>query len=94
MKNFYLVQKREKHNPASAAEMRLNGVDPDGWKFCEAYTDEAVGEAMETVEMLKRIHAQICAQYESKQTCFYRMEKIEVDPDTTLADVRYNESAA
>jgi len=94
MKTFYLVQKREDYNPAAAAEMRLNGVDPDGWKFCEAYPLGHYGEAMETAEMLKRTHAQVCAQHKSEQTCFYRVEKIEVDPDTTLSDVYYFESAA
>ena len=43
-KTFYILKKLEKLSPAFAAEIRINGGNPDEPKAMEAYAD--LGEAI------------------------------------------------
>lgn len=92
MITYYILKKLEKFDPAFAAELRINGVDPDKPIFVEAY--RCIGDAMEMKMFYTDTHEEVCEQFGKKPTTTYSVETIEVDPDTTLADVRYFESAA
>ena len=86
MKTFYILKKLEKFSPQMAASIRINGGNPDEPKAMEAYAD--FGEAMSDMNFFVDTHRTVCEQFNQEPTDKYSVEKIEVDPDTTLSDVR------
>ena len=85
-KTFYILKKLEKFSPAFAAEIRINGGNPDEPKAMEAYAD--LGEAINDMRFYAKTHRTVCEQFNKEPTDTYSVEEIKVDPDTTLSDVR------
>lgn len=86
MKTFYVLKKLEKFSPAFAAEIRINGGNPDEPKALEAYANRQ--EAINDMNFFIETHRTLCNQFKKEPTDTYSVEEITVDENTTLADVR------